>query len=261
MKIMIADCDKSAINALKKVVNELKPDAEIDCFDGYSGALAASKTNNYDAAFLETDLHGESGLELAKSLGKTNIIFISYLSDRAADAFAVNASGYILKPAKRTDIANALENLRYPVARREHVLRAQCFGNFEVFSNGEPLKFKRSMAKEMLAYLINLRGAAANTNELCAVLFDSDSASNKHYLRNIISDLKRTLNLHGASSAFICMRNCFSVCTDRIDCDYYRFLDADPVAVNSYLGEYMKQYSWAESTNGFLSLKNKTAYR
>ena len=30
------------------------------------------------------------------------------------------------------------------------------------------------------------------------------------------------------------------------------YLDYDISAVNSYMGEYMKQYSWAELTNGFL---------
>ncbi|MCR5367783.1 hypothetical protein [Eubacterium sp.] len=39
---------------------------------------------------------------------------------------------------------------------------------------------------------------------------------------------------------------------DMIDCDYYRMLGGDVNAVNSYHGEYMKQYSWAEYTNAKL---------
>ena len=34
--------------------------------------------------------------------------------------------------------------------------------------------------------------------------------------------------------------------TENLDCDYYRFLRSDPNAINEYMGEYMKQYSWAE---------------
>ena len=33
-----------------------------------------------------------------------------------------------------------------------------------------------------------------------------------------------------------------------IDCDYFRMLDGDVDALNSFNGEYMKQYSWAEMT-------------
>ena len=41
----------------------------------------------------------------------------------------------------------------------------------------------------------------------------------------------------------------------RIDCDYYRFLEMDPAAVNAYAGEYMSQYEWGEFTVGILDQK------
>ena len=37
-----------------------------------------------------------------------------------------------------------------------------------------------------------------------------------------------------------------------LDCDYYRMLEGDMSAVNSFRGEYMEQYSWAEITKGSL---------
>ena len=40
--------------------------------------------------------------------------------------------------------------------------------------------------------------------------------------------------------------------TDNVECDYYKYLNGEPNALNSYSGEYMMQYSWAEMTNGFL---------
>lgn len=35
-----------------------------------------------------------------------------------------------------------------------------------------------------------------------------------------------------------------------IDSDSYRFLEGDPVAVNSYRGDYLPAYSWAEYSIG-----------
>ena len=37
-----------------------------------------------------------------------------------------------------------------------------------------------------------------------------------------------------------------------IDCDYFAFRDGNPQARDAFFGEYMKQYSWAESTLGAL---------
>ena len=39
---------------------------------------------------------------------------------------------------------------------------------------------------------------------------------------------------------------------DLLDCDYYRFCELDPGAVNAYDREYMNQYYWADFLyNGF----------
>ena len=40
--------------------------------------------------------------------------------------------------------------------------------------------------------------------------------------------------------------------TGKVDCDYYNFLKGDRSAINSYRGEYMTQYSWAEVTRSAL---------
>ena len=53
------------------------------------------------------------------------------------------------------------------------------------------------------------------------------------------------------------MRDQWAVDTELLDCDYYRMLQGDMDAVNSYQGEYMKQYSWAELTVGRLFFRNR----
>lgn len=45
-----------------------------------------------------------------------------------------------------------MQHLRTPVKpENKKKIRIQCFGNFEVFSDGKPLVFKRMKAKELLA--------------------------------------------------------------------------------------------------------------
>jgi hypothetical protein len=40
----------------------------------------------------------------------------------------------------------------------------------------------------------------------------------------------------------------------RVDCDYYRFLQGDPVAVHQFNGKYMTQYDFAEETQEALKV-------
>ena len=40
-----------------------------------------------------------------------------------------------------------------------------------------------------------------------------------------------------------------------IDCDYYDWLKGKPEGLNAFMGEYMRQYSWAESTLANIVMK------
>ena len=101
--------------------------------------------------------------------------------------------------------------------------------------------------------MIDRKGAVANTNEICTAIFSAANESmNKHYFRNLIADLKRTLKKYGVDDVLVTKRNSFAVDISKIECDYYKYLEGDVAAINSYCGEYMSQFSWAEMTNGFL---------
>ncbi len=156
------------------------------------------------------------------------------------------------EPAEAEEMVKSIRAIRpdadIRVGTEETKLRIQCFGNFEVFAGNRPVPFARAKAKEIFAYLVDLRGAGANTGELCAVLWEDSTEieRNRHYLRNLISDIRKALRACDAEDVFLVRRNHFSVDVSRLDCDYYRYLAGDPAAISSYRGEYMKQYSWAE---------------
>ena len=256
MEFLIVDDEIPALENLKEIVERAEPRANIHTFSDWREAVKSAKEIDYDVAFLDIEMPERNGLSLAKDLKDimpgTNIVFVTGYSDYAVEAFSINASGYILKPAQIEQVQNALNNLRPPIKYDNEKLRVQCFGNFEIFSGDERIVFKRQMAKDLFAYLVNLRGASANTNEICAVLFEEDSEANKHYFRNIVSELRTTLRKYRAKDVFVSSRNSFSIDTSKIECDYYKYLEYDVAAINSYNGEFMSQYSWAEMTNGLL---------
>ena len=117
------------------------------------------------------------------------------------------------------------------------------------------LNFKRKKSKELFAYLVYRRGAACSNAEIAGILFDDDdySLKRKQYLQKIISFMIETLAEVSADDVIIRNRGNISVDINRIQCDYYRFIENDSNAQRAWSGEFMTQYPWAEPTAGYIS--------
>ena len=190
---------------------------------------------------------GLNGIRLAKELKKANpqvnIIFVTAFDNYAMDAYKIHASGYLSKPVKADKIKEEIEALRYPIELApKKKIQIKCFGNFEAFYNGEPIRFSYKKSKEVFAYLVDREGSAININELNAVLWEEDHPS---YLRNLIADIQQTLKAIGCDDVFIKRHNECYIDVEKVDCDAYEYKKDNPNAVRMYRGEYMIQYSWA----------------
>lgn len=137
------------------------------------------------------------------------------------------------------------------------MLQIQTFGNFEVFYQGNPVAFSRAKSKELLAYLIDRRGATVTTAEACGVLWEDKeyNFSLQRQFQTVVSDLVKSLKRHKADHLIHRRRNCLSVDVSGLECDFYKLLAGDKKAKEHYNGEYMSNYSWAEMTAGFLLRK------
>ena len=82
-------------------------------------ALDFAHANRVAIAFLDIELPGESGVELAERLSMieahTNIIFLTCHTEYMRDALNSHCSGYILKPLTRESLWHELAHLRFPV--------------------------------------------------------------------------------------------------------------------------------------------------
>ncbi|MBP3375658.1 MAG: hypothetical protein J6L83_02710 [Clostridia bacterium] len=67
-----------------------------------------------------------------------------------------------------------------------------------------------------------------------------------------VASLVKSLNAVGVNDLILKNRQGILLNTKIVDCDYYRFLEGDPRAINSFMGQYMSAYSWAEFTVGYL---------
>ncbi|MBO4414420.1 MAG: response regulator [Lachnospiraceae bacterium] len=259
MNILIVDDEYAAIVDIRKVLNTVVPDAQIFEAGNAEEAMAVCERNDVHVVFLDVEMPGKNGLLLAEDIKKVrpmaNIVILTAYEQYALDAHKKFVSGYLLKPALTEEVKKVLDNLRYPVPETRQGLYIRCFGTFEVFYNGEIVKFGRALSKEVLAYLIDRNGASVTGAEICSILWEDEfdgSEKYKNYLYHIYDDLQESLNRIGYADILSKSRNSYAVYPDKIDCDYYRALRADPRAAAEFRGEYMTQYSWAESRLGSL---------
>ena len=146
-------------------------------------------------------------------------------------------------------VKKELYDLRRPIPKRNR-LRVQTFGNFEAYVDGMPIAFKYSKTKELLAYLIDRKGALCTIGELQAVIFEDDSG-HESYMKSLRRDLLETLEAVGCGNAIAQQRGKLGIVPDNLDCDYYDWCDGKRMGI-VWQGEYMVQYSWSEYTAGVL---------
>lgn len=248
MKAIAVDDEEIALRGLISSIVKVDAGADIQGFQNPADALKYAKNHDFDIAFLDVEMRNTNGIELAKHLKKknpmVNIIFTTSYSKYAMDAIHIHASGYILKPITPQKIAEELKHLRHPVAApaSKKRVRVSCFGNFEVWLDGKPVKFQYSKTKEMFAYLIDRHGAMCTNNEIIAVLWEDEYKGS--YYRNIRVDLLNSF----PENILIKEWGKIGTVPDQIDCDYYDWIKGSPSAINAFKGEYMSQYSWAEVT-------------
>ncbi|MDO4405134.1 MAG: response regulator [Atopobiaceae bacterium] len=260
MRILAVDDKAVPRRALVRVIQAAVPDAQITACASASEVIALPDVETYDVAFVDIDMPGKSGIQLARELKSVhpslNIIFATGYGEYMADAFELHSSGYLMKPILAEDIVEELENLRYPLANElpDRVIM-RCFGNFEVFLDGRPIVFERAKTKELLAYLIDRRGSVVSLREIEAVLWreQSEERPSRSYLRTLVADLRHTFDACGHGDVIRKYYGEIGIDAKRVFCDYYDFIEGDPRAIASWNGEYMSQYAWAEPTKAYLT--------
>ena len=100
----------------------------------------------------------------------------------------------------------------------------------------------------MFAYLVHRNGSSCTIREIAAALFEDEPYDKKqqNYMQQLTHALMKSLKAVGAEAAVVKGFNALAVNPEVLDCDYYRFMELDAGAVNSYQNEYMSQYYWAD---------------
>ena len=255
MRVIAVDDEQIILDDFVDMLKEMDEVQEVHGFTNCNKALKFIEENTVDVAFMDINMRGMDGITLAKRAKAVkpslNIVFLTAYPEYSLDAMKMHASGYLVKPAIEEDVRRELRDLRVPPeVDSGQRIKVRCFGNFEVYIDSCPCPFKYIKTKELFAYLIDRRGAFCSNGEILGALWEDKeiTISLENYLRNLVSDLRQVLKEYKLEEVMMKKKGMIRIDPEYVDCDYYRWIHGDPLAINSFAGEYMSQYSWAEAT-------------
>ena len=259
MIAVAVDDEPLMLGALARAISASPDITTVAEFSDCEKTLEYLKTNPADIAFLDINMRGMGGLALAEQImqldPRCRIVFCTGYEEYALSAFQLHVSGYLLKPISAQDVQREIDHIK-GLRQQEKPLEVKCFGNFEVYANGEKLTFKRSKTKELFAFLVDRNGAGVTVAEIGVALWENDKEQKtQNYIHQLFHDLRQTLGAIGMEDVFERNNYLYSINPNKIQCDYFNYLQWGKP---EFFGEYMHQYSWAEGTCGLLwERKNK----
>lgn len=217
-------------------------------------SLRYAQENPVDLAVLDIEMPEMNGIELGRKLKGIHpaiiLIYITAYDQYASEAYNLRVPVFLEKPYNRDDVIFAIETAKLLSRRSRKAVFIRTFGNFDVFINDKLLHFSNSRAKELLALLVDRQGSSVSTGQAIACLWEDAPCDFRYQnrFRRVLKDLRDTLGYSGIGHILISNPNSRAVDPTAFDCDYYWYLQGNAEAVSMFRGEYMSQYSWAEST-------------
>lgn len=123
MKILIADDETPAREELQFMLGELLPQAKFQQAKDGHDALNQLRDEDFDVVFLDIQMPGKDGLEVASKLFEQRdppkVVFATAYSEHAVEAFRLSALDYIVKPIREDRLCQTVERLQEKWDQRE----------------------------------------------------------------------------------------------------------------------------------------------
>lgn len=220
-------------------------------FETAAEALAFVRKNTVELAFLDVEMPIMNGIDLAKQLRELRhdilIVFVSAYNDYIWDSNQIGGDYYIMKPYSQETLELAMERIRLIARRQEKKLYVQTFGRFLVLQEGKPIPLT-GKAKEILALIITKRGKEVSNETIYSTIWEGREYSNANMgvYYNALRRLKTVLQKANCIELLVSTRRGQRVNTELFDCDYYAWQDKRKDSENSFRGDFLSEYTWAE---------------
>lgn len=136
IRVIIVDDEPLALVSMKKHLNEFDNIEVIRTFTTAKDVLKEGPTLDFQVAFLDVEMPGMSGLEVAQLLKTWDknicIIFVTAYRDYAVQAFDVQSLDYLLKPVSKSRLEitiNRIQKLFQKIYHRRKLerIKSLCF--------------------------------------------------------------------------------------------------------------------------------------
>jgi two-component system response regulator LytT len=115
LKALVVDDEAPARSELRYLLAEAGGVEVVGEASSAKEALQLIRALSYDVVFLDIDMPGLSGMQLAEALGEAEhtpaVVFVTAHSEHAVKAFEVEATDYLVKPVEVARLRRAIERL------------------------------------------------------------------------------------------------------------------------------------------------------
>lgn len=161
MKILVVDDHPLIMEDIVYELQQIVPGADVQ---GTSNSLEVTRMcdeEHYDVIFMDIDMPGINGLELAKKImdkyPRTNIVYITGYEKYALDSYNTWASAFLVKPVSTQRLKDAMANLRFPVSEiTEEMVEEHYSGSGAIGGRIRLFREMRGMTRRELAEQMNV---------------------------------------------------------------------------------------------------------
>ena len=115
LRVLVVDDERPALDELQYLLSQDERVGEVLACASATEALRTLQERELDAVFLDIQMPGLTGLELAQVLGRFRIpppvVFVTAHDAHAVDAFELRAVDYVLKPVRAERLAEAVRRV------------------------------------------------------------------------------------------------------------------------------------------------------
>lgn len=236
MKVIIADYDEEAIRLFEEQCKQFSYVELCGKFNNAEDTLKYVSSHKVEVTFINIELNGIGGLWLGEKLREINpkivLVFFTEHTEYTLEALRIKTDDYLIKPYTIEDLTWTMENARLLSHRQKKAVYIRTFGRFDLFINGQLIRFPNKKAKELLALCVDNKGGIVSMEEAIDKLWENRLYDErvKNLYRKAVMDLNKIFRLYDIKDVFIKKRAVCWVNYDSIECDYYTWIEETAVS-------------------------------
>ncbi|MBO0959914.1 response regulator [Neobacillus sp. MM2021_6] len=211
LRVMLIDDEEDALDLLEILLQQNENVAIVGRYTDPFQALQAFEGNGIDLVFLDIDMPGLKGTEVARKMKSVNpqlmVVFVTAYSEYAVEAFEIQSNDYLVKPVTPERLQLCISRIRPIIIEQRQSQNEivhpyiQCMGGLYLHLPGDQkrtLSWKTKKEKEVCAFLVHHFDQPVDTDSIIEAIWpEHDLKKAKGYLYTCLSYLRKSLKESG----------------------------------------------------------------